>query len=76
MKRFKQRSSFWLAQNRPGIRWQKDFYDHILRRDEDLIRHVRYILANPIRAGLVTDWRQYPYRGSTIFDLDSWDDPW
>jgi REP element-mobilizing transposase RayT len=72
MKRFKQRSNFWFANNRSEVRWQKDFYDHMLRREEDLRKHVRYILNNPIRAGLVDDWRLYPYKGSTVYDLDSW----
>lgn len=31
VKRFKQRSSYWLVRNHPVARWQKDFYDHILR---------------------------------------------
>jgi hypothetical protein len=24
---------------------------------------IRYVLNNPVRAGLVTDWRNYPYIG-------------
>jgi REP element-mobilizing transposase RayT len=72
MKRFKQRSGYWLAHNTPGVRWQKDFYDHILRRDDECEKHVRYILANPVRAGMVIDWKDYPYRGSMKYDLESW----
>ncbi len=72
VKRFKQRSSYWLIRNHPEVRWQKDFYDHILRRNEDLKRHINYILNNPVRAGIVDDWKRYPYRGSTLYDLDSW----
>src|ERR1700687_1076212 len=33
---FKQQTGIWLGQHRPGVHWQKDFYDHIVRRDEDL----------------------------------------
>ncbi|MFQ6132862.1 MAG: transposase [Armatimonadota bacterium] len=57
--RFKQQTGVWFARKAPHIRWQKDFYDHILRRDEDLPRYVRYILENPVRAGLTEDWREY-----------------
>ncbi len=50
--RFKQRSAYWMARHHPGVRWQKDFYDHILRPDEDQTRQVAYILNNPVRARL------------------------
>jgi REP element-mobilizing transposase RayT len=72
MRLFKQKSGFWLSKHRRNVKWQKDFYDHILRHEEDIEKHVRYILANPIRAGLVEDWKEYTFRGSTVFDLDSW----
>lgn len=73
MKRFKQRSGYWLLRNRPGIRWQKDFHDHLHRRAEDTDRHIRYVLENPVRAGLVDHWKAYPFRGSMVHDLESWD---
>ena len=69
---FKQRSGFWLSRNRVSAKWQKDFYDHILRKREDLRAQVRYILENPLRAGLVSDWTRYPYKGSTIHTFDEW----
>ena len=72
MKLFKQKSGFWLSKHRQNVKWQKDYYDHILRREEDIQKHVRYILANPVRAGIVEDWKDYKFRGSTVFDLDSW----
>ncbi len=72
MKMFKQKSGFWLAHRYPAIRWQKDFYDHILRSEEKLEIHVRYILENPLRAGLVDRWKDYPFSGSTVHDVDGW----
>jgi REP element-mobilizing transposase RayT len=67
---FKQQTGFWLGNNRPEIRWQKDFFDHILRSDEDLGAQVRYIAGNPVRKGLVKGWREYPFTGSIGVDLD------
>src|SRR5678810_653880 len=32
--------------------WQEGFYDHVLREEESVRSVVRYILDNPIRAGL------------------------
>jgi putative transposase len=72
MTKFKQYSGFWLSKYGNGVRWQKDFYDHVFREDDDLRKHMIYILNNPIRAGLCGTWREYPFRGSTVFDLKSW----
>jgi putative transposase len=51
-----------------GRLWQRGFYDHILREDEDIKRVAGYILANPVRAGLAEDITQYPFSGSLVFD--------
>lgn len=73
---FKQKTGFWFAQNHPEIKWQKDYYDHILRSKENLNIHIKYILNNPVRAGLVEVWKEYPFKGSTIYDLDEWASNW
>lgn len=44
-----------------GPVWQSGFYDHCLRDDEDLRVQARYIIANPLRRGLVTRIEDYPY---------------
>ncbi|OGU29821.1 MAG: hypothetical protein A2X67_14770 [Ignavibacteria bacterium GWA2_55_11] len=69
MKLFKQLSGFWLSQNHPTVRWQKDFYDHIVRDEDETGRHIRYILNNPVKQGLVRHWKDYPFMGSTLLDL-------
>jgi len=70
---FKQSSGFWLHKNLPQIKWQKDYYDHILRSDEDLIAQIKYVLNNPVRSELVGYWKIYKFRGSTLYNLDEWD---
>ena len=50
--------------------WQRYGYEHVLRAHEDLFRTARYILENPIRAGLVRSVRDYPYVGSTCYTID------
>lgn len=35
------------------LRWQRDFFDHRLRNDEERHEKANYILRNPERAGLV-----------------------
>ncbi|MGE8068687.1 REP-associated tyrosine transposase [Pseudomonas sp. NPDC089569] len=40
--------------------WQQGFHDRALRREEDLVKLARYIVANPLRAGLVKRLGDYP----------------
>jgi putative transposase len=41
--------------------WQDGYHDHGLRNDEDYCGKVRYVLQNPLRAGLVRRIEDYPY---------------
>ena len=41
--------------------WQSGFYDHAMRKDEDMLAIARYIIANPVRAGLVKRVGDYPH---------------
>ena len=41
--------------------WQKGFYDHALRQEESMQDIARYIVANPLRAGLVKSIGDYPH---------------
>jgi putative transposase len=41
--------------------WQRGFHDHAVRREEDLKVLARYVIANPVRAGLVTSVAHYPH---------------
>ena len=45
---------------RNGAVWQDGFQDHALRSDEQLVPVARYIVANPLRKGIVDDIGQYP----------------
>ncbi|MDR5907408.1 REP-associated tyrosine transposase [Franzmannia qiaohouensis] len=46
--------------NRRGSVWQQGYHDRALRREEDVRSIARYIVANPLRAGLVNDIGKYP----------------
>jgi putative transposase len=61
MQRLKGRSARRLG-DRTGHHpfWQKGFFDHAVRRDEDLRAVGRYIVANPLRRGLVDKVGDYP----------------
>ena len=49
------------ALGRRGPLWARAYHDHGLRSDEDLAAVARYIVANPLRAGLVQRIGDYPY---------------
>jgi putative transposase len=41
--------------------WQRRYWEHLIRDDEDFARHVDYIHHNPVKHGLATDpfrWRR------------------
>lgn len=41
--------------------WQAGFHDSALRKEDDMVVVARYIVANPIRAGLVARVGDYPW---------------
>jgi REP element-mobilizing transposase RayT len=62
VKSLKARSAHRVNQrlNRQGPLWQKSFHDHAIREEEDIKQIARYIVANPLRAGLVLVIGDYP----------------
>jgi REP element-mobilizing transposase RayT len=62
MCRIKSRSSrsINLVRRHQGRLWQQGYYDRALRHDEDIKSAARYIVMNPLRAGLVTRVGDYP----------------
>jgi hypothetical protein len=68
IKRFKQDSGYSFKSEHGEILWQKSYHDHILRREEDLGAVARCVAANPVRAGLVSDWEAYPHTGGLLVD--------
>ncbi|MCU1754838.1 REP-associated tyrosine transposase [Pseudomonas helleri] len=62
MCRIKSRSSVTVnnASQSSGRLWQKGYHDRALRREDDLKATARYIVQNPIRAGLAARIGDYP----------------
>ncbi len=44
-----------------GIPWQRDFFDHRLRRNESYDEKAAYIRMNPVRGILANDPSDWPY---------------
>ena len=43
--------------------WQAEFFDHLLRSRESYADKWRYVVENPVRAGLVETSRDWPFAG-------------
>jgi len=59
------RSASKMARRERGI-WQRRYWEHAIRDDRDLERHVDYIHYNPVKHGYVTnvaDWRHSSFHG-------------
>lgn len=50
-----------LVLQRRGALWEPAYHDHCLRREEDLRSVARYMIANPLRAGLARWVGDYPF---------------
>jgi putative transposase len=64
MRLLKGRTATALRGNVPSSPWQRSFHDHVLRRHEDISGSLRYLLENPVRAGLAQDFTEYRWCGS------------
>ena len=47
--------------HREGTIWQRRFWEHQIRDDNDFERHVDYIHNNPVKHGLVKRAAEWPY---------------
>jgi hypothetical protein len=46
---------------RKGRVWQPESFDHVVRSSEGLDAKIQYLLENPVRQGLVSQWAAYPW---------------
>ena len=67
--RLKQESSFAFMRAHPSSLWQRSYHDHVLRKEEELEEAALYILNNPVRKGLVDDYKSHAFAGSSMFDI-------
>jgi len=71
--RLKGVSAFRLHRSEPAVGriWADGFHDHALRADEELVECARYIVLNPVRAGLVERVGDYSFWDAVW--LDGWE---
>lgn len=51
-------NQYW---QRQGVVWQPAYHDYAIRSEEEILPTARYIVANPLRAGLVNKIGHYPH---------------
>jgi REP-associated tyrosine transposase len=71
LKNFKQKTGYEFKRISGSDLWQKKFYDHILRPRDSVDAVAAYIWMNPVRRGLCTSAKSYPYSGSFVLDWAS-----
>jgi putative transposase len=67
----KQYAGFYYAREREGRKlWQHGSNDHIIRDDVDLLDRMRYVVNNPVAAGLVMNPEDYQFIGSQRWSVE------
>ena len=66
----KQYSAYYFKQAFGHRLWQRYCYERVIRDDMERALTIRYLLANPVKAGLVKDPRDYHGLGSERYTLD------
>ncbi len=46
---------------RDGAFWQHENYDHYVRDEGELERIIKYVIYNPVKAGLTDDWKKWKW---------------
>jgi putative transposase len=67
--RAKQYSGFYYKKEHGSNLWQRYGFEHVLRDDALTLVVAKYILENPVRAGLVRRVEDYPFLGSLVYSL-------
>ena len=70
IKSFKQKSWYHFKRKTAKKLWQVNYFEHILKRDENIKEIAKYVLCNPVRKGIVEDPKDYKYCGSLEYELE------
>jgi len=70
IKDFKQKSGFMFIRQFKKKLWHLSYYDHILRKEEELLETAKYIFNNPVRKRLVNTFKEYSFSGSMMYRIE------
>jgi putative transposase len=66
----KQYSGYYYKQETGERLWQRYGHERVIRDDMERALTIRYVVANPVRAGLVDHPAEYPFLGSQRYEID------
>ncbi len=46
-----------------GKLWQRQFFDHVIRNEQDFFETIKYIRLNPVKANFVENWEDWRLYG-------------
>lgn len=65
--RWKQFSGYWHVREAGEALWMPGYSDRLLRDGDSTMDAVRYVVMNPVRAGLARAIGGYPFVGSDVY---------
>ena len=68
MKEFKSRTAYLFKIEHGQQLWEMSYYEHMVRKSNDLNSVACYIWNNPVRQGLCKQPEQFPFSGSCTID--------
>lgn len=68
--RWKQATGFAWKKRASAPLWERGYWDRLARFDEPIVNMIRYVVENPVRAGLAPEPTLYPLTGSTEFTVE------
>jgi len=70
VKDWKQNTGFEWSERHGRRLWQKGDWERVLRDGDNTLAICRYIIENPVRAGLVDHPLEYPLCGSAVYTIE------
>jgi hypothetical protein len=69
---FRQGSGYWLSRFHCDAEWRSNHDGTNHSVDKEVLKYTRHILNAPVRMGIAKSWREYRYKGSTLYHFESW----
>ena len=66
----KQYTGYTYKQRTGALLWQSGWHDRVIWPSSDIIDSLRYVIENPVRAGLVRSPEAYPHTGSATMSRE------
>jgi hypothetical protein len=69
---FRLEAGYWLSRVQCDAEWGENHDGINHSAQEEITKYARHILNAPVRMGIAANWKQYRYKGSTLYHLETW----